>query len=150
LAASSGLEDRRNETMVNEKVTGKIQSINPRQVNTATGPATVNDITINDIVISTFKPDGKPGDTVEIEFYTKNGYRNAVNIKVVEVATGQTVMPQFGAGPTKFVMSDRIEIGYMIGLAIQEKARLADKSVLTSEDVAKMCALFKKVHIEQQ
>ena len=136
--------------MVNEKVTGKIQSINPRTVNTKTGPATVNDITINDIMISSFKPEGKPGDTVEIEFYTKNGYRNAVNIKVVEVATGQTVMPQYGAGPAKFILSDRIDPGYMIGLAIQDKARVDDKMPLTSEDVAKMCALFKKVHIEQQ
>ena len=135
--------------MVNEKITGKIQSINPRQVNTATGPATVNDITIDGIMISTFKPDGKPGDTVEIEFYTKNGYRNAVNIKVLEVAVGQTVMPQFGAGPTKFIMSDRIDPGYMIGLAISEKARMGNKEPVTSEDVAKMCALFKKVHLEQ-
>ena len=136
--------------MVNEKITGKIQGINPRQVNTKTGPATVSDITINDIMISSFKPEGKPGDEVEIEFYTKNGYRNAVNIKVLKEAVGQTVMPQFGGGPVKFIMSDRIDIGQMINLVIQEKARLGNKEPVSSEDVAKMIALFKKIHVEQQ
>ena len=135
--------------MVNEKITGKIQSIAPRTVNTKTGPATVNDITVNDIMISSFKPEGKPGDTVEIEFYTKNGYRNAVNIKIVEVAAGQTVMPQFGAGPSKFIMSDRIDIGLMMSIAEWENARLGKKEAITSEDVARLIALFKKIHNEQ-
>lgn len=136
---------------MNEKITGKIQSISPRTVNTKTGPTERSDITINDIMISSFKPgDVKMGDTVEIEFYTNNGYRNAVSIKLVEAATGQMTMPVFGAGTAKFIMGDRIDPGYMIGLAISEKARLGDKTPLTSEDVAKMCTLFKKVHIEQQ
>jgi len=137
--------------MVNEKITGKIQAINVRPVNTRTGPTDRSDITVNGIMISSFKPgDVKIGDTVEIEFYTNNGYRNAVSIKLIEAASGQTTMPVFGAGPTKFIMSDRIDPGYMISLAISDKARLEDKTPLTSEDVAKMCALFKKVHIEQQ
>ena len=136
--------------MVNEKVTGKIQDIKPRPVNTKTGAATVYDIEINGIMISTFKPgDVKPGDTVEVEYYTNNGYRNAVNIKLVEAAKGQLQMPQFGAGPTKFTFSDRIDIGLMMSIAEGENNRLGKKEPLSADDVARLIALYKKVHIEQ-
>jgi len=136
--------------MVNEKITGLIQSINPRPVNTGNGPATVYDVEINNIKISTFKPgDVKPGDTAEIEYYTNNGYRNAVNIKLVAAATGQTTMPRFGAGPTKFTFSDRIDIGLMMSIAEGENNRLGKKEPLSADDIARMIALYKKVHIEQ-
>lgn len=132
---------------MNETVTGKIQDIKPRPVSTKAGPATVYDITIDGITISSFKPGNvSAGDTVEVEFYTNNGYRNAVNIKLVEPAKGQTALPNFGAGPTKFTYSDRIDIGMMMSIAESENTRMGKKEQLSSDEVLRLIALFKKVH----
>ena len=135
--------------MVNEKITGKIELINTRTVNTKTGQAVVTDLTINGVTISSFKPVGELGDTVEAEFYTNNGYRNATNIKLVEKAKGQVDLKKFGAGPVKFTFSDRIDIGQMMVLAESENARLGKKEPLSADDVARFVALYKKVNIEQ-
>jgi hypothetical protein len=74
--------------------TGVISKITPRNVNTARGPATVHDVLINGISISTFKlGDAKEGDSVMVE-YTQNGnYFNMVNMSKAEKPVQSTLAP---------------------------------------------------------
>jgi len=135
--------------MVNEKTTGLVTSVTPRPVNTKSGPSTAYDVLINGIVISSFRPECKAGDTVEIDYYTNNGYRNAVSTKVLTPAPalqGQTSLPQHGIAPTKFTLTDRIDLGQMMALAEAERARVGSKDLLRAADIASMITLFKEVH----
>jgi hypothetical protein len=108
---------------------GVVTAIAPRSVQTQRGAATVTDITVNGIKISTFRPgDVKVGDTIDARYSQNGNFFNAVSIVKLTppvqstLAMEENILPAPASNAPKPLTMARVDINAAIARAIEYNA----------------------------